>query len=1795
MQFFKVLAAAACAACGIGVAQTLPPSPSVQLAVDPVRNKVYSANRNANAVFALDATTGITTQIPVGNGPDFVAVDPTRDRVYVNNARDASLTVITGTSNTASAPYAIGTMGPLAINADPTGAHNVVFNVRMTSAASDEVTYFYPNGAGNPTWYTIATDSFQPNALAVNPATHTIYVTHYATGDVRIIDGTFNGIDFPHPPSLGMWSHPFAVAANPVTGKAYVITEDSRGPIAVINSTTSAVFPAVTVGHAVAPRSILVNPLSNKVYAAFRNEVIVIDGATNALTYIPITGAGSGGIALGLNIATNRIYAATELGTLNVIDGDSNTVESTAPIAAGTSSIGVNPVTNTIYLYAGGSVTALAGAAGTAHTVPITTTITPLPGNNTSPSGSITLNASTAWAGLPVRKVYYRIDSTNGEWSEAALAGSAYTAAFSGLANGSHTLYAFAVDDQVAPLNTSPGSSPVVGAIASYTFTVNGSLSTPSVSLVSSANPSNPGQAVTFTASVTGSSGTPTGTITFLDGTNAICSNVAIASGSATCATAALTAGAHSITARYSGNSAYASASSATVTQTVKAVPAVALTSSANPSTSGQSVTFTATVSGSLGAPGGTVTFLDGTTTLCAAVALASGAATCSTSTLTNGAHSITAQYSGDANYATVTSAALTQNVRMTPTVGLDTSVNPSNSGQPVTFTANVAGTAGTPSGTVTFLDGSIAICSAVALASANASCSTSSLSPGSHSITAQYSGDNNYTPATSIVITQNVTGNATVTLASSINPSSAGQSVTFTASVTGGLGQPTGTVTFLDGATAICTGVALASGSAACTTTGLSVGVHTLTARYSGNSTYATATSSALTQTVKAAPSVALTSSANPSVTGQSVTFTASVTGGAGTATGTVTFLDGATAVCTSVALASGNASCTTSTLSAGPHSITAQYGGDGNYASATSAVLTQNVTGNVTVTLTSSVNPSNVAQNVTFSATVSGALGQPTGTITFLDGSATICANVALASGAAACSTAALAAGTHAVTARYSGNSSYSPATSAAVTQVVKATATVALGSSANPSTSGQSVTFTANVTGSAGTPTGTVTFLDGSTALCTSVALASGAAACTTSTLSAGPHSITAQYSGDASYAAASSAFSQTVNGNATATLTSSANPSTAGQSVTFTVSISGALGQATGTVAFLDGGAAICSNVPLSAGMASCTTGALSTGAHTITASYPGSSTYAATTSNAVAQTVKATANVTIASSRNPSDAGQAVTFTASVNGAAGMATGTVAFLDGGTTIAGCGSVAVGAGAATCTTSALAEGTHSISARYSGDGIYNGATSSALGQNVNGVKVAPTVALSSSANPSTAGSLVTFVASITGSSGAPAGSVTFLDGGSAIGGCAGVALANGAASCGTTALATGSHSITAQYSGDIRYTPGTSPALRQDVVAPKTTPTVALTASPASPIEGQVVTLGATVSGNGPVATGSITFFDSSTAICTAVALANGTAGCSTSALAIGDHAIHAEYSGDASYNPGISRSSIVTVASRPPATTDVTLAVQADRQTATVGKDVIFRITTGNAGPETAFPVTASATLPAQAQYVWSSAACVFDGSRVACDAGHLAAGQSVAFTLVLRPLAAGSLAVTVSASAPQTDATPANNAQSLTLPVVTAPAAKAVARYRLYNPISLEHLYTTDLNEYNVLGSGGVWVQEGPVGKVLDNPGAFNGVAATPYYRLYNSATLWHHWTTDPNEYYTLLTFPGWGGEGVDGYLLPQSAPGTTQLYRLVYPNGTGLHHWTIDANEYTTLINTYGWVGEGGTGFVLQ
>jgi hypothetical protein len=148
-----------------------------------------------------------------------------------------------------------------------------------------------------------------------------------------------------------------------------------------------------------------------------------------------------------------------------------------------------------------------------------------------------------------------------------------------------------------------------------------------------------------------------------------------------------------------------------------------------------------------------------------------------------------------------------------------------------------------------------------------------------------------------------------------------------------------------MDGAITLGSSTLNGSSVATFSTSTLAVGTHSITAQYNGDGSHTGSTSPPLSQTVnKAATTITLTSNDNPARTGQPVTFTATVSPSA--ATGTVQFFDGSTSLGT-VALSGGQASLTTSTLSAAKHSITAVYSGDANFASSTSAVLSQNVTG--------------------------------------------------------------------------------------------------------------------------------------------------------------------------------------------------------------------------------------------------------------------------------------------------------------------------------------------------------------------------------------------------------------------------------------------------------------------------------------------------------------------------------------------------------------------------------------------------------------------------------------------------------------------------------------------------------------------------------------------------------------------------------------------------------------------------------------------------------------------------------
>ena len=276
-----------------------------------------------------------------------------------------------------------------------------------------------------------------------------------------------------------------------------------------------------------------------------------------------------------------------------------------------------------------------------------------------------------------------------------------------------------------------------------------------------------------------------------------------------------------------------------------------------------------------------------------------------------------------------------------------------------------------TPTGAVNFLDGTTVIGTQALSASqqsgtATAQFQTTALTVGTHSITASYVGNGNVLASTSAAQAVSVLqANSTTSLGISAANITAAQSETLTATVTG-LTSPaiTGNVTFFDGTTSLgnrTLTVSGGTGTASLTVPSLTVGSHSITAHYNGDTNYTAGSSGAQTVTVSQITSTTrLAVSAASINAGQSETLTATIAGAASPAvSGVVTFFDGTTSIGTgnvTAAATGGTATLTLTTLATGTRSLTAHYGGDTNY--------TASVSGAQTVTV------STTAQTITFPA---------------------------------------------------------------------------------------------------------------------------------------------------------------------------------------------------------------------------------------------------------------------------------------------------------------------------------------------------------------------------------------------------------------------------------------------------------------------------------------------------------------------------------------------------------------------------------------------------------------------------------------------------------------------------------------------------------------------------------------------------------------------------------------------------------------------------------------------------------
>ncbi|MGW4352734.1 Ig-like domain repeat protein [Nocardia sp. NPDC004582] len=304
------------------------------------------------------------------------------------------------------------------------------------------------------------------------------------------------------------------------------------------------------------------------------------------------------------------------------------------------------------------------------------------------------------------------------------------------------------------------------GAGPLATITVGGTVNNTTTTTLSAPATATTGQAVTLTATVAPAAAT--GTVQFKDGDANLGAAVPVNNGTATLSQAFGTAGAHSITAVYSGDSTNQPSTSAASVVTVTAAIVDTTTTMNIPSTAttGQSVDLWATVNGpgNVPATAGTVQFKDGGADIGGPIALAAGGAKLTYTFNAAGAHAISAVYSGADGFNPSTGGPTTVTVSDPAPVELNTVTTltvpaTATKGDAVAFTAEVKTDAGAAvtTGTVRFMDGGTPIGDAVTVVNGKATLQYTVGQTGNRVITAVYTGGTGYKGSTSAASTLNV------------------------------------------------------------------------------------------------------------------------------------------------------------------------------------------------------------------------------------------------------------------------------------------------------------------------------------------------------------------------------------------------------------------------------------------------------------------------------------------------------------------------------------------------------------------------------------------------------------------------------------------------------------------------------------------------------------------------------------------------------------------------------------------------------------------------------------------------------------------------------------------------------------------------------------------------------------------------------------------------------------------------------------------------------------------------------
>jgi len=721
-----------------------------------------------------------------------------------------------------------------------------------------------------------------------------------------------------------------------------------------------------------------------------------------------------------------------------------------------------------------------ATSSSPAGTYPITATVSGSSANNYKVvvnAGTLTISPAskqvlTVTANNATR-VYGTANPTFSGTVTGAQNGDTFTESFATTATTNSNVGSYAI----VPSVSGPNLSNYTVDIVDGTLTVTSASTTTTLSAPGSANY---GASVVLTATVSSTSGTPGGSVTFYNGSTALGTGTLNSSGVATLTTTTLPTGTDNVTASYGAAGNFAASTSAKNSVTI------------NQAT--QTITFPPIASRAYGsAPFAVTATSSAGSNYPVTITVQSGPALIGGGTVTlTGAGTVVLQASqaGDANYS---AASTTQSFQVTPaplTVAANNATRAFGAANP-SFSGTVTGAVGSDSFTESFT-----------------TAATTTSNVGGYPIVPSVTGTNlgSYT-VTIVNGTLTITAAPTTTTLSGPGSATYGANVTLTATVSSTAGTPGGSVTFYNGSTALGTGTLNGSGLATLSTSALPGGTDSLTATYGAAGNFATSTSAANSITINQAT--------------QTITFPAIASRAYGSAPFAVTATSSAgSSYPVTITVQSGPAvigSGTVSLTGAGTVVLQASQAGDANYSAATATQSFQVTPAPLTVAANNASRAFGAA-NPVFSGTVTGAVGSDSFSETFTT-TATATSNV----------------GSYPIVPAVTGPqlANYT-VTLVNGSLTVSGAATTTTLSAPGSAAYGASVVLTATVASTAGTPGGVVTFYSGSTSLGTGTLNGSGAATLATTTLPVGTDTLTASYAAAGNFAAsASSGNSITVN--------------------------------------------------------------------------------------------------------------------------------------------------------------------------------------------------------------------------------------------------------------------------------------------------------------------------------------------------------------------------------------------------------------------------------------------------------------------------------------------------------------------------------------------------------------------------------------------------------------------------------------------------------------------------------------